>query len=132
MSRSDVLENNDLLLNGHRVTAKTSGSTGIPVRLSWSQERSQIERKISARYISWLGGRLPCTKIIYIGDSEQRRRACLDIQISTDQQIAAIQNNFSKHGAVAVTTYPTNAENNIRAGDRSILCTALWLLRGSI
>ncbi len=111
LSRSEVLEKNLLLLNGHPVTARTSGSTGIPVQLSWTEKRARLEKKINARYIAWLGGQLPCTKIIHVGDSKQRRQTCLDIQTPIDQQIVTIQHNFKRQGAVAITTYPTNAEN---------------------
>ena len=111
LSRSDVLEKNLLLLNGHPITARTSGSTGIPVQLSWSEERVSLEKKVNARYISWLGGQLPCTRIIYVSDSKQRSQTCLDIQTPIDQQIVTIQHNFQRQGAVAITTYPTNAEN---------------------
>lgn len=114
LTRGDVLEKNALLLNGYPVTARTSGSTGMPVELSWSEERIRLEKIINARYVAWLGGQLPCTRIIYVGDSEKRRRTCVDIQTPVDQQIQAIRHNYQKHGAVAITTYPTNAENLCR------------------
>lgn len=120
LSRNDILDHNNLLLNGHPVTAKTSGSTGIPVQLSWSDKRLRLEKKVVARYISWLGGELRCSRIIHLGDGKTGE-GCLDITSPIKQQIKFIQDRFQQVGAIAVTTYPTNAE---------ILCN--WVIEQGI
>lgn len=109
LTRSEILDNNNLLLNGYPVTARTSGSTDVPVELSWSDERLRLEKKIVARYISWLGGELPCSRIIHLGDGK-KGKGCLDVTSPVEQQIKFIQERFERVGAIAVTTYPTNAE----------------------
>lgn len=113
LTRGEILDNNNILLNGHPVTARTSGSTDVPVELSWSARRFRLEKKITARYISWLGGELPCSRIIHLGDGK-KGESCLDITSPVDQQVLFIQGRFQRVGAIAVTTYPTNAENLCR------------------
>jgi len=110
LTRNEILDDNKLLLNGYPVTARTSGSTGVPVQLSWSDERLRLEKKIVARYISWLGGELKCSRIIHLGDGK-KGKGCLDVTSSVEQQVQFIQDRFQRLTAIAVTTYPTNAEN---------------------
>src|SRR4249919_2241172 len=64
ITRRNVQDGNDLLLNGFPVTARTSGSTATPVRVSWSRERSTLERRDSAHYLAWLGGPMPSIRIL--------------------------------------------------------------------
>jgi len=109
LSRDEILDNNKLLLNGYPVTARTSGSTGVPVQLSWSDDRLRIEKKVVARFISWLGGELKCTRIIHLGE-RKKGKGCLDVSSPVEQQIRFIQDRFQQLEAIAVTTYPTNAE----------------------
>jgi phenylacetate-coenzyme A ligase PaaK-like adenylate-forming protein len=120
LTRSEILDNNKLLLNGYPVTARTSGSTDIPVELSWSDERLHLEKKIIARYVSWLGGEMKCSRIIHMGD-RNKSKGCIDITSSVEEQVQFIQSRFQRLGATAVTTYPTNAEN---------LC--LWIIERGI
>lgn len=111
LNRLDVLDNNKILLNGHPVTATTSGSTGIPVKVSWSEFRSNIEQQVSDRFVSWLGGRLTVTRIIHL---DQPSNGCLDVKTSVDQQLKMIFDRYHQHKAVAITTYPSNAERLCR------------------
>ncbi|MFH1322105.1 MAG: hypothetical protein ABII90_15825 [Bacteroidota bacterium] len=109
IDRITFLEHNDEILNNNPVTASTSGSTGIPVRISVSAERDQMNRDDDIRFVRWLGGPLPCTRIIHSG-SDDKRAWLLDVKAPIDEQIAFIQRRYSETGAVALTTYPTNAE----------------------
>lgn len=107
LTRSEILEHNDLLLYGYAESGRTSGSTGIPVRISWSKARANQERKDTAEFVSWLGGPLPRTRIIYAPDD--KNSDFLDINTAIDKQIRHIQQRNITAGAVAITTYPTNA-----------------------
>ena len=59
LTRDEILDNNDALLNGHAQTGSTSGSTGVPVRFSWSRARSAREQVSAQLLLKWLGGPLP-------------------------------------------------------------------------
>src|SRR4051812_32691137 len=65
LTRTTFLENNDRILNGRTPNGFTSGSTGIPVRLFQSAERTQIGHRDTELFVSWLGGRLPSVQIIH-------------------------------------------------------------------
>src|SRR5882757_4055848 len=69
LTRRTLLENNDRILNGHPVTATTSGSTGMPVRISMSPDRHSLSQKINRRFIQWLGGPMIRSQIIYPRDA---------------------------------------------------------------
>ncbi|MFH1322109.1 MAG: hypothetical protein ABII90_15845 [Bacteroidota bacterium] len=109
IDRSTFQEHNDEILNNNPVTASTSGSTGTPVRISVSPERGQMNRDDEIRFVSWLGGPLPCTRIIHPA-LYNKVDWLLDIKTPIDEQIAFIRQRYSETGAVAITTYPTNAE----------------------
>lgn len=109
LTREDVLDNNELLLNGHPVTGRTSGSTGVPVAISWSRERQSLENKVTQKFVSWLGGTKNVTKIIHLGDTDQGDQY-LDVNSSVETQIETIIRRHKEQQATAITTYPTNAE----------------------
>lgn len=108
LTRAEILANNDLLLNGHPETGRTSGSTGIPVRFSWSTQRQQISRRESLEYTNqWLGGALPRAKIIRLKGTSDPESA--DIGLPAQEQVNFLQQRFQKANATSVITYPTNA-----------------------
>ena len=108
LSRSEILANNALLLADNPETGRTSGSTGIPVRFSWSRQRQLISQQENARYTKdWLGGALPRTRIIRAKGALDEET--VDIATPIDQQIQALQRRYRNAGAVSVITYPTNA-----------------------
>ncbi|EEB76954.1 hypothetical protein GPB2148_258 [marine gamma proteobacterium HTCC2148] len=107
LSRVDILENNDQLLDGHAVTATTSGSTGVPVKTAWSKDRMALEGEVTNRFISWLGGRLGVTRFIHTDNPEED---CRDVKTPVAEQLAFIKQRFTQHQATAITTYPSNAE----------------------
>lgn len=109
LTREEILDNNEELLNGHRVTGRTSGSTGVPVKIAWSEERRKIEQHVGETFVGWLGGRRVVTKIIHLG-SNDKGDGFLDVNSSVDKQLSVLQRRFTEFGADAVTTYPTNAE----------------------
>ena len=109
VDRTTFLENNDQILNGNSVTARTSGSTGVPVRVSHSTERQAIGRADQERLVRWLGGRLPCLQIVHPHSSELTPWQ-LGVSEPLSRQIEFITNQHRDLGAVAITTYPTNAE----------------------
>ncbi len=107
LTRRVLLENNDRILNGHRVTATTSGSTGVPVRVSMSPQRHAVTRKINDRFIRWLGGAMIRSQIIYPRGAPTPD--ILDIKSPIDRQIEYLIRRYEKARAVALITYPTNA-----------------------
>lgn len=114
LGRETILAHNEELLNGFPETARTSGSTGIPVRISQSAERVAMENQDTSLFVSWLGGPLPRARIIHTADKEHQAQL-LDIKSSLEQQISFIRQRHEEAGAVAVTTYPSNAEALSRA-----------------
>jgi phenylacetate-CoA ligase len=109
LSRDEILDNNDALLNGHQQTGSTSGSTGVPVRFSWSQERSKKEKISSNLLLSWLGGALPRTRIVRVKDGDNDSNL-FDVRKPVEEQIDFILKRFRDHQATSIITYPTNAE----------------------
>lgn len=100
-------ENNDRILNGHPVTARTSGSTGSPVRIAMSPQRWRLLRRISTRYQDWLGGPIGTSQILLPrGVSPQ---AELNVNVPIEQQIDWLRKRYEQAGAVALLTFPTNA-----------------------
>ena len=107
LTRRVLLENNDRILNGHAVNGVTSGSLGIPVRISMSRRRRRLLREISARYIQWLGGPLICSRIV--AGLGRDRRTDFDIHLPIEQQIDWLIKRYEHAAAVALLTHPTNA-----------------------
>jgi len=107
LSRVDNLESNNQLLNGHAVTATTSGSTGVAVKTAWSEDRMELEGEVTNRFVSWLGGRLGVTRFIHTGNPGED---CRDVKTPMAEQLALIQQRFTQHQATGITTYPSNAE----------------------
>lgn len=114
LTREDVLDNNELLLNGHPVTGRTSGSTGVPVAISWSQKRNALEEKVTQKFVQWLGGTRKVTKIIHLGEKDQDDQY-LDVNSPVDTQIQTLLRRYRENQAIALTTYPTNAERLCQA-----------------
>lgn len=113
LTRDDILDNNEALLNGHPQTGSTSGSTGVPVRFSWSRERSRREQASAQLLLNWLGGRLPRTRIVRIKDGKTDADL-FDVRRPVEEQMAFIMRRYREHQAVSLVTYPTNAENLCR------------------
>lgn len=109
LTRETILDNNQILLNGHDITGKTSGSTGVPVQISWSNQRLELEQIITEKFVGWLGGRKIVTKIIHLGD-ENQGEAFVDVNSNVDEQLKLLLKRYQESGANAITTYPTNAE----------------------
>jgi len=109
LTRAAVLEGNDLLLNGFPETARTSGSTATPVRVSWSKQRSQIDRDDNEQFVRWLGGQLPDIRIVALASHAPNERT-LDILAPVDEQIAFILRRQREAGACSLVTYPSNLE----------------------
>lgn len=107
LTRIDVLDNNEKLLNGHPVTARTSGSTGVPVEISWSQSRIELEGLAQERFIGWLGGRMNPVQLIHLAKT---MRNGMHINRPVADQIAFLNERHIESGINAITTYPSNAE----------------------
>ncbi|MEH6544772.1 MAG: hypothetical protein V7721_12620 [Porticoccaceae bacterium] len=113
LTRDDILDNNDALLNGHPQTGSTSGSTGVPVRFSWSQQRNKREHLSGDLLIRWLGGRLPRSRIVRVKEGMVEDDV-FDVRRPAEEQIDFILQRYRDHQAVSLVTYPTNAENLCR------------------
>ncbi len=107
LTRRTLLENNDRILNGYPVTATTSGSTGMPVRISMSPQRHALTHKNNQRFIQWLGGPMIRSQIIYPRSAPTDE--ILDIKSPIEQQIEYLIQRYEKARAIALITYPTNA-----------------------
>lgn len=109
IDRRTFLAHNDEILNGHPVTATTSGSTGIPVRLSQDAGRQRLSALAEQRFVSWLGGRLSRVQLIH-PRSGDRAADLMDINRPLAEQIDFVLMRHRTAGAVAIVTYPSNAE----------------------
>lgn len=109
VTRDVFLQNNDLILNGTTATGSTSGSTGIPVRIAKSSNRASLDSTDQDLLIRWLGGRMRCSQIVHRGTGELPGWM-MDVTENLDKQIQFIQHRYKTRQAIAVTTYPTNAE----------------------
>jgi phenylacetate-CoA ligase len=107
LTRRTLLENTDRILNEHPVTATTSGSTGVPVRISMSPQRQARTVQMHRRFVRWLGGTLVRSQIIYPRGAETD--SVLHIKAPIDAQIAFLIRRYETARAVALITYPTNA-----------------------
>lgn len=104
MDRTTFLKNNDLILNGNEPNARTSGSTGIPVRVYQPPITVKSVQYDIKKFKSQYGKIIPSTNIIYINGYANRRT--IDLKTPIKEQISFIQKLKNK----AITTYPTNAE----------------------
>ncbi|MCF6314648.1 MAG: hypothetical protein L3J39_19525 [Verrucomicrobiales bacterium] len=109
MDRQTFMAHNDEILNGHEVTCTTSGSSGHKVRVHQSAERVSLHQKDGAMFARWLGGYLPVT-ILVNPSSSGEGQSNFDIRMPLDEQLQLIQRRYRELGAVALTTYPGNAE----------------------
>jgi phenylacetate-coenzyme A ligase PaaK-like adenylate-forming protein len=107
IGRMDVQLDNDLLLNGHASTGKTSGSTSTPVRVSWSRARAQMDKRDTALYVRWLGGPMPNARIVSTV-AHEANEATIDVTSPLEQQVEFILRRQRDVGACALITYPSN------------------------
>jgi hypothetical protein len=109
LSRLDVQRDNDTLLNGQKSTGRTSGSTSTPVLVSWSKERSDLEKRDTASYVRWLGGPLPNVRIIALS-SHAKNEQTIDVTEPMPVQVDFIRSRHAVNGACSIVTYPSNME----------------------
>lgn len=109
LDRSTVLEHNDELLDGNPVTGSTSGSTGVPVRFSQSEDWRRRAGADVQRFVRSLGGPVQVVRIVYIPQGTPPRDDTLSISVPVSDQIAFIMHRRKEVGTVGITTYPTNA-----------------------
>ena len=109
LTRADIQEDNGLLLNGAPVTGRTSGSTSMPVLVSWSAQRAQIDREDTARFVRQLGGQLPNVRIVAM--SAHKREDCtMEVTEPVPAQVEFILQRHAIDGACSLVTYPSNLE----------------------
>ena len=109
ITRADVQDENDALLNGFACTGRTSGSTAMPVQVAWSSERSALEERDNAEFVKLLGGRLPNMRILALAAHEPNERT-LDVTEPLETQVEFILRRQAIEGACALQTYPSNLE----------------------
>lgn len=109
LSRALLQADNELFLNGHPETARTSGSTSTPVRVSWAPRRSQFELADTRLMLNWLGGALPSLRIVstWVHAPDERT---IDVVTPLPEQIAFIRRRFAADGTCSLITYPSNLE----------------------
>jgi len=113
ITRRDVQDANDLLLNGFRVTGRTSGSTATPVQVAWTRQRADLERRDAAHYLRWLGGDLPTVRIVALSVKAGGDDA-IDVCEPVEAQAEFILQRHREHEACALVTYPSNLERLCR------------------
>ncbi|MFK7822376.1 MAG: hypothetical protein AB8G99_27020 [Planctomycetaceae bacterium] len=109
VSRDVFTRNNALILGDTPPTGRTSGSTGIPVQIAKSHTRAAMDSADQDLLIRWLGGRLSCSHITHPATNPPPEWM-MDVTATIDEQIQFIQHRYQSRQAVALTTYPTNAE----------------------
>jgi len=109
LTRREVMEDNELLLNGFQETARTSGSIATPVRVSWSKDRSQMDSDDNRNYAGWLGGQFPDIQIVAMASHSPSPRR-IDILVPVEQQVEFIERRRREAGARTLVTYPSNLE----------------------
>lgn len=110
LTRDIATDNNDLLLNGHKETGRTSGSTGVPVRISWSSLKVERERMVNRQFLTWMQGTLPRVRLVgqrECADSQDALDVCSPLQ----EQLDFIQKRKRLENIKALITYPSNAAN---------------------
>jgi len=109
LTRAEVQEHNELLLNGHPETAHTSGSTAMPVRVSWSPMRARQDYSDNVEYVRWLGGQLPDVRLLAM-HSQAANANTMDITRPVAEQVEFILRRQREGGACSLVTYPSNLE----------------------
>lgn len=109
LTRSDIQDDNALLLNGFEVTGRTSGSTSQPVEIAWSRERSKMDRNDTAAFVRWLGGPLPNMRIIALSAHAANERT-IDVVEPLPDQVEFILRRHRADGACSLITYPSNLD----------------------
>jgi phenylacetate-CoA ligase len=109
LSREQILDNNELLLNGHEITGSTSGSTGVPVKVAMSPARGKMEGKDNLMMANWMGGPVANMKIVSLISHEESANT-LEVNSPLEQQVAFIRRMYEQREAVSLITYPTNME----------------------
>ncbi|CAK9059671.1 Uncharacterized protein SCF082_LOCUS31572, partial [Durusdinium trenchii] len=108
LGRADFMENNDLLLNGHPESGRTSGSTGVPVRIAWSPQKQQREAEAQTFFQRMAGGPLSRIRIVSTREAQPGER-WFDICAPLDEQLAYLRSELDGQRDTALVTYPTNA-----------------------
>lgn len=107
IDRTTFLKNNQKILNNYEITSRTSGSTGVPVCISQSEERVAMETRYFKLYQAMLKHKHKDAVILYTGHSNNSKY--FDINHSIEEQIDFIEFK-RRHGARSIITYPTNSE----------------------
>lgn len=109
IKRAQIQQYNELLLNGHQATGHTSGSTSMPIKVSWQVERHKIEKADTQRLKQWYGGQLTPMKIVALATHEANART-LEVDTPLAKQWQFMQNQHAQFGADSLISYPTNLE----------------------
>ena len=109
LTRADIQEDNAALLNGFPVTGRTSGSTSMPVEVSWSRELAKLDKLDTASYVRMMGGPLPNARIVALSAHEANERT-IDVAEPIPAQVEFILRRHAADGACSLVTYPSNLE----------------------
>lgn len=108
LTRQILQEHNEEILNGHPVTVRTSGSTGVPVKIFSSPARTARNMRMTSLLLRHLGGPLPRTEVIYPRGPNDPK-SLVHILTPIPEQLAILQRNHRERQASAIITYPSNA-----------------------
>jgi phenylacetate-CoA ligase len=109
LDRLTFQKHNERILNGHKVTARTSGSTGIPVKIHMSAERGARDLAGVGLLVRHLGGPLVRTSIVF-PSKEPCPADTVPIHTPVAEQLVELRARYVSRGATALITYPSNVE----------------------
>ena len=109
LTRPEVAANNDALLAGRPQTGATSGSTGLPVRISWSGAKATSNQAANDQFAALMGGPLPRVRLVSLVGQPPNSPELMDICEPLAAQVAFIEKRRRDAGIRALVTYPTNA-----------------------
>ncbi len=108
LTRQVLQEHNEEILNRHPVTARTSGSTGVPVKIHSSPARNARNTPAVDLLVRHLGGPLPRTEVIYPRGPNDPK-TLVHILTPIPEQVEILRRNHRARRATAIVTYPSNA-----------------------
>ena len=110
LTRAAAMQRNDALMNFQTANGYTSGSTGYPLAISWTAEKSRIENGMNNLFQKLMGGPLARVRLIGMMPGETQADAML-VGSPLAEQIDFILQSRRQRGIEAIVTYPTNAVN---------------------
>lgn len=122
LTRDVFSDNNELLLNGAPETGRTSGSTGVPVRVGCTPLKRQREKLAGRLFREQLGDAMSRLRIVSLREMQAGEQS-VDICRPLPEQLSALQAMARSHPRMALVTYPSNAVNlAMHMHEQGVMC----------